>query len=129
MSVLAGVPVSSLNFTANCTGVGLLFGSPDTAADSDVGKPQPEFIRLALPDQYRDNVTTAELQDYIDNYLFQPAGDFTPAMNGATMERAKRTCWRNICNTAYAKFAGQSDTGGIGVCFVFPRNYTGVSAY
>jgi hypothetical protein len=57
-----------------------LSGPPATASGSDVGRSHPELVRFALPVEYRDDVTPAKLQDYTDNYLFQPVRKFMPAV-------------------------------------------------
>jgi len=58
-----------------------LFGSPATASGFNGGKSLPGFVCFALPVEYHDDVTTAQLQDYTDTYLFQTLGKFTPAMS------------------------------------------------
>ena len=50
-----------LNFTVNCTVVGLYFASAHVGQNDTI---RTEFFRQALPAEYRDNFTFADIGNY-----------------------------------------------------------------
>jgi hypothetical protein len=119
MAALAELNITALNFTRNCTAVGTLFGNASKEDHND-GLFGPEFLQLVLPEEYRDNVTTSDLQDYIDNVLFRPDGNFSES---GIVEEARHRCWKEICQAAYEKYRGNPDIAGIGVRSVLSTDF------
>ena len=100
---LAGFDPSLLNFTANCTVVGLYFATAHVGQNDTI---RTEFFRQALPAEYRDNFTFAD----IGNYILPEEAE----------RRAKEVCRLQICDWAYRVigFRGSPDITGIGVSLV-----------
>jgi hypothetical protein len=112
---LVNLDISRLNFTQNCTAVGELFGAQSKNQYTD--DITPSFLRLALPDEDRENSTISDedLRKYINEYLYRNGSGFTKQQGVAAVNTARDVCSGEICTTAYGNFTGNPDIAGIGV--------------
>jgi hypothetical protein len=115
MTALGNLDISSLNFTQNCTAVGELFGTQSKNEYTD--EITPKFLRLGLPNEYRDNSTITDdvLRDYINDYLYRNGSGFTKQQGLEDVNTARDACSGEICSAAYGNFSGNPDIAGIGV--------------
>ena len=110
---LAGFDYRLLNFTANCSIVALYFATEHVGQNDTL---TTEYFRQALPAEYRDSFTFAD----IGNYITPPEKD--RRWLDEAEKHAKRVCRYEICSWAYngIGFRGSPDITGIGVSLILP---------
>ena len=103
---LAGFDSRLLNFSANCDIVGQYFATAHVGNNDAI---TTEYFRQALPTDYRENFTFADIENYI----------LVPGNGSRWIEEAERqakgVCWYQICHWAYLDFRGNPDITGVGV--------------
>ena len=108
---LAGFDHRLLNFAANCNISGQYFATPHVGGNETL---TTEYFRQALPAEYRDNFTFADIGNYI-----LPPGSSRRWIEEAE-GHAKGVCWYEICDWAYKDFRGSPDITGVGVSSAIP---------
>jgi hypothetical protein len=112
---LANFNRSLLNFTAvDCDIVGQYFAAARIGENVSL---TTEYFRQALPAEYRDNFTFAD----IGSYILPPGENITTWDWKGSQDRT--TCNNQICRSAYSEFQGNPDVTGIGVSSSIEREY------